>query len=83
MKFNVDVDCTPEEARAFLGLPDLSPIHDRYVQMALDAMNGQASMEQVEQMFRNLSPLGDAGLKLFSNLMDIGMGTTRPAKKDG
>jgi hypothetical protein len=82
MKFTVDVDCTPEEARSFLGLPDLTPLHDRYIQMVMDTMNGQASMEQMEQMFRNLSPMGDAGMKLFSNLMDIGMGAARGGKKD-
>ena len=32
MKFTVDVDCTPEEARRFLGLPDLSPVHEAYVE---------------------------------------------------
>lgn len=74
MKFTVDVDCTPEEARTFLGLPDLKPIQDHYVQAVLDTMNGAASLEQMEAMFRNLSPLGDAGLKMFSNMMDIGMG---------
>ena len=26
MKITVDVDCTPEEARAFLGLPDVKPM---------------------------------------------------------
>ena len=26
MKFNVEVDCTPEEARRFLGLPDVAPM---------------------------------------------------------
>jgi hypothetical protein len=31
MKVTVDVDCTPEEARRFLGLPDLSPVHQVYV----------------------------------------------------
>lgn len=29
MKFVVTVDCTPEEARSFLGLPDLKPIQDK------------------------------------------------------
>ena len=28
MKINVEVDCTPEEARRAMGLPDLTPIHD-------------------------------------------------------
>jgi len=31
MKVTVDVDCTPEEARRFLGLPDLTPVHDLYL----------------------------------------------------
>lgn len=26
MKIHVDVDCTPEEARSFLGLPDVAPL---------------------------------------------------------
>ena len=28
MKINVEMDCTPEEARAFLGLPDLRPMQE-------------------------------------------------------
>jgi hypothetical protein len=74
MKFNVDVECTPEEARSFLGLPDLKPIHDLYIRSVLDTMSGQTNLEQMERMFRGLSPLGDAGMKLFSSLMDIGIG---------
>ena len=73
MKFTVDVDCTPEEARTFLGLPDMKPIHDLYMQAVTDAMSGQTNLEQMERMFRSLSPLGDAGMKMFSSLMDIGI----------
>lgn len=28
MKVNVTVDCTPEEARTFLGLPDVAPMQE-------------------------------------------------------
>ena len=28
MKITVDVDCTPEEARRFLGLPDVAPMQE-------------------------------------------------------
>jgi hypothetical protein len=31
MKITFDIDCTPAEARAFLGLPDLTPLHDAYL----------------------------------------------------
>jgi hypothetical protein len=27
MKITVDIDCTPAEARQFMGLPDLEPLH--------------------------------------------------------
>jgi len=26
MKFRIDIDCTPQEARAFLGLPDVEAV---------------------------------------------------------
>jgi uncharacterized protein DUF6489 len=26
MKITIDIDCTPDEARAFLGLPDVAPL---------------------------------------------------------
>jgi hypothetical protein len=73
MKFTVDVECTPEEARTFLGLPDMKPIHDHYLQAVMDAMSGQTNLEQMGKMFQSLSPLGDAGMKMFSSLMDLGM----------
>ena len=38
MKVNVEVDCTPEEARRFLGLPDVSKANEAYVDAALKAM---------------------------------------------
>ncbi len=28
MKFKVDVECTPEEARTFIGLPDVAPMQE-------------------------------------------------------
>ena len=29
MKVNVDIECTPEEARQFLGLPNIAPMQDK------------------------------------------------------
>ena len=43
MKIHVEVDCTPEEARRFFGLPDLRPMQDAVMakvqQQVLDAVN--------------------------------------------
>lgn len=32
MKFTIDIDCTPEEARAFFGLPDVSSVNEMIVE---------------------------------------------------
>ncbi len=29
MKVNVEIDCTPAEARAFFGLPDVAPMQEK------------------------------------------------------
>jgi hypothetical protein len=65
MKVNVEVTCTPEEARAFFGLPDLGPMQQRVMgeieerlRSSLGAMSPEAvfktwipaSMQGVEQM---------------------------------
>ncbi len=45
MKVTIDIDCTPEEARAFFGLPDVQPIQ----KAMMDRM--QAQMEsQMDQL---------------------------------
>ncbi len=42
MKITIDIDCTPEEARTFLGLPDIKPMQD--------AMMGQVQAKLEEQI---------------------------------
>ncbi|ODU22278.1 MAG: hypothetical protein ABS87_02705 [Sphingomonas sp. SCN 67-18] len=70
MKVNVEVDCTPEEARRFLGLPDLTPVHDAYVSSLLDTMKGGIAPETLETMMKGWAPMGEAGLKLWQQMFD-------------
>ena len=51
MKISFDIDCTPQEARAFLGLPDLAPLHDLY----LDRMKGYVTDGMGPADFEKLS----------------------------
>lgn len=39
MKINVEVDCTPAEARAFLGLPDVQPMQKAMMDQLQDKMS--------------------------------------------
>jgi hypothetical protein len=76
MKVNIELDCTPEEARRAVGLPDLTPIHDRYVAMVIEAMQGQMQPDMIETMIRGGQPMGEAGLTFWKGLFD-------PANKGG
>lgn len=78
MKVTVDIDCTPEEARAFLGLPDLAPIHGAYIASMSKALSGASSVEHAEAMMKQFAPLGGMGLKLFEQF--AGMATGAAAK---
>lgn len=47
MKVTVNVDCSPEEARKFLGLPDIAPMQDKIMQEIESRM---------QENIRNLDP---------------------------
>ena len=79
MKVTVDIDLTPEEARRALGLPDLTPLHDRYVAMLLDTMNGQVKPELLEGMMKSWAPMGEAGLSMWRQLFEQASGAGRKA----
>jgi hypothetical protein len=79
MKMNIEIECTPEEARRAVGLPDLTPIHDRYVAMMMDTMSGlgpdgQMKPEMLESMMRGWQPMGEAGMAMWKRMFD---GTTK------
>lgn len=68
MKINVEVDCTPEEARRAMGLPDFTPVHDRYIAMLTDAIDKNSSPEIIESMMRSWAPMGEAGMNFWRQL---------------
>ena len=71
MKINVEVDCTPEEARRAIGLPDLTPIHEKYVQAMMSAMDGNLlKPEMLESMMKSWMPMGDAGMTFWRKMFE-------------
>ncbi len=70
MKINLEVNCTPEEARRAMGLPDLSPVHERYVAMMLQAIEKQGTPEGFQDMMRQWGPMGDAGMSFWRGLFE-------------
>lgn len=73
MKINIEIECTPEEARSFMGLPDVSAANDVYVENLTKAMRGVSDPGQLQQYASALAPMGQVGLKLFQSFVEGGM----------
>ena len=76
MKITIEVDCTPEEARSFMGLPDVSVANNVYVDSIAKAMQGVSNPDQLQQYASALAPMGQVGLKLFQSFVENGMKAT-------
>ncbi|HKT85030.1 MAG TPA: DUF6489 family protein [Novosphingobium sp.] len=72
MKVNVEVECSPEEARRFLGLPDVTKANEAYVDALTNAMQGVGSFDQLNEVAKQIAPMGQLGLKLFQQLLESG-----------
>lgn len=80
MKMNIEIDCTPEEARKLMGLPDVSKANEIYVDNISKAIKGVTSLDQLDELSKQIAPMGQMGLKLFQGLAEAAMSGT---KKDG
>lgn len=71
MKISVDVDCTPEEARRFLGLPDLTGLHELYLEkMRRMVEEGMITPDTVQAVMNSWAPMGEAGFALWKQLFE-------------
>lgn len=52
MKIKIDIDCTPEEARVFMGLPDLKPMQDALIAQMQGRMEQAMKAMDPETLFR-------------------------------
>lgn len=70
MKINVEVDCTPEEARRVMGLPDFTPVHEKYIEMLTNSMDGVVSPDVLENVMRSWAPVNDAGMNFWRKMFE-------------
>src|SRR6266404_4907118 len=62
MKVNVEVTCTPEEARAFFGLPDLGPMQQRVMGEIEDRLRSSLGAMSPEAIFKTWIPASMQGV---------------------
>ena len=81
MKMRIEIDCTPQEARAFLGLPDVTTLNEKLVEEMQNRMTANMAMLSPEELMKNWTAFGVGAQEQFRKLMtqavDIGMGGAR------
>lgn len=87
MKITIDIDCTPQEARAFFGLPDVEPIQEAVLGKVQDRLTGYLEGTDPEALLKLWLPGGLQGLgqmqeALWKQFMGgLGAAAAPPEKK--
>jgi hypothetical protein len=76
MKVNVEIDCTPQEARAFFGLPDVTPLNEQLVEEMGKRMSANMEALEPEALMRGWMTFGGEGQKQVMDLMGKAAGGT-------
>lgn len=82
MKFEVEIEATPAEARSFLGLPDLTPLHEAWVERMRSFAFEGPSAEDWQKMMKSWTsgmPGMTEGVEAWQKMMLTAM--TPPAPK--
>lgn len=62
MKVTINVECTPEEARTFMGLPDVAPLQQEMMDGLRGQMDQAAQAMNPEQVMKSIFPAGTEGV---------------------
>jgi hypothetical protein len=71
MQVNVEVTCTPEEARAFFGLPDLGPMQQRVMGEIEDRLRSSLNAMNPETIFKTWLPASMQGVEQVQQLQQV------------
>jgi len=70
MKITFDIDCTPEEARRLMGLPDMAAVHEIYLDKLKTMVDEGVTPDMIETMMKNWMPMGETGMNIWRTMFD-------------
>jgi len=81
VKITMNVDCTPEEARAFLGLPDVQPLQNAMMDEITERLRASLATADPETLMKTWFPAGPQSVeqiqKMFWAQMQAATGDPR------
>jgi hypothetical protein len=79
LKINVTIECTPEDARVFFGLPDVKPMQDQLLNDLQERLHKNLQAMDAETMLRTWLPVT---LKSFEQWQELFLSRFNPPKTD-
>ena len=83
MKVRLEVDCTPKEARAFLGLPDVSALNDHMVQEMKKRVDSNMALAAPDELIKSWMSFGGQATEQFRKLMTAAATSAQSIKPGG
>lgn len=77
MKMTMNVECTPEEARRFVGLPDVTPLNEMLVREMTSRAEENMKMMSPDTMMKSWMSFGGQAQDAFMKLMTTAAGGSR------
>lgn len=68
MKISIEIDCTPEEARNFLGMPDVSAANEVFARSLNEKMTSAMENFDVETLIKGWMPGDVPGMEQFQKM---------------
>jgi hypothetical protein len=81
MRLNINIDVTPEEARAFFGMPDVSPLNQMVIaEMTRRAKENIDTLADPERFMAQMMAMSGKGFEQFQALMGAAVGAAGKKK---
>ena len=78
MKVKFEVECTPDEARQFFGLPDVKPMQEAMMAKVEAQMGEAIDRFSPDSLLRSWLSLGPTGVDTMRDMFDRFIKSSRP-----
>ncbi|MGI9414136.1 MAG: DUF6489 family protein [Hyphomicrobiales bacterium] len=82
MKINIEIECTPQEARVFMGLPDIKPMQDAMMAGMQERMEDQLKRMDPEALMKEWFSPGIEGFQQMQKAFWSAATGEAPGAKD-
>ncbi|MGZ5956685.1 MAG: DUF6489 family protein [Caulobacteraceae bacterium] len=81
MKVTIEIDCTPQEARAFFGQPDVEGFNAWMVEQMKGRFEKNLDLLNPEEMMKGWMAVGGQAQDAFRRFMDTAAAANPPPRK--